>query len=539
MPVHFPVSATDTTIRLIRLIKIVTPAVVKVVVSGDSANIPVENASVTIYKASTNQAQGVGLTDSLGEYFFVVSGGLDYYVKISAGGYQPYPLPYLNPEVFHAAPNDTTVFAVTLTKHSPFAVVVVTVQEDSTYIRIEDADVVIYDVNTNLAHSRDMTDSLGKCIFFVEPNLPYSLRVAAQYYKPSPPPNGHALPFQVGDSNSVTYRNIVLKKDSISVNSGTISGRTVSTTGDSVAGGLVIAINQSNSRTVSGISGPDGFYVLYNVPEGTYDMEAHLEGWYQATPVTSIGVTAGNITPDVDIELTAVTGGGLRGKITFLASVPADTFDVTLVHPVSHMGIPGLSTIIDGGHNYFIDSIPPGTYIPWASYQNDGYVMDPDWIRKFGLPMLTFNVGDSTKYLDFSVTDAVPVISPTNHPDTLIPVYIATTVPTFKWVLYPSTQEYIVGVYNSYGELIWGGYDTSNNVLHAQLTDSKQDTVVFNFDSSATEPIRWGYTYRWKVWADKGAEVGVQQLISASEDLMGLFTLSEKREPWKGYKKRK
>jgi len=181
-----------------------------------------------------------------------------------------------------------------------------------------------------------------------------------------------------------------------------------------------------------------------------------------------------------------------------------------------------------GNQTYFLDSIPPGTYIPWASYFNDGYVMDPDWIRKFGMPMMTFVLGDSTKTLNFSVTDAVPIISPTNHPDTLVPCYILTTTPIFKWEIYPSTQEYIVGVYNSYGDLIWGGYDSSNNVLHPQL-DSKTDSVVFNFDSSATEPLKWFHSYRWRVWADKDASPGVQQLISSSEDWLGMFMIGEKK----------
>lgn len=537
IPVPFQVGGTnDTTAQNVGLSKINTPAEVKVVVTDDSTNNPIENAAITIFNYSNNQVAGTGLTNSLGEYVFDVEGGFDYYVKVSAGSYHPYPLLYQNAEVFNVAANASVVYNVSLTKLSPHAIVVVSVMEDSTAIPINKADVVIYSSNTGLSHSRDMTDSEGQCVFFVEPNLPYSLRVSAQEYMPSPPFNGNAIPFQVGDSGSIKYRNFALKKDSLAIDAGTIDGYILSATGVPIAGALIIAINQDNSRTVCGISGPDGYYILYNVPPGTYDIEVHTQGYYQTTSVTSITVTTGNTTSNVGVTLTAVTGAGLEGRITFLASQNS-LIDITLVHPESHIGIPGLNTIMVDGNNYTIDSIPPGTYIPWASYQNDGYVMDPDWIRKFGLPTLTFNEGDSTiQELNFSVTNAVTIISPTNHPDTLIPVYIQNTVPTFKWEAYSSTQEYIVGVYNSYGELIWGGYDTSNNVLHPNL--GTIDTVVFNFDSSATEPIKWGRTYRWKVWADKGGDDGVQQLISASEDLMGLFTLSERREEWTGYKKR-
>jgi hypothetical protein len=202
--------------------------------------------------------------------------------------------------------------------------------------------------------------------------------------------------------------------------------------------------------------------------------------------------------------------------------------DITLAHPVSYEAIPGLDTMMHGGTStYDLNGIPPGTFIPWASYRNDGYVMDPDWIRKFGLPVLTFALGDSAKELDFSITDAVPVIYPTNHPDTLIPVTIPTDTPTFVWELYPSAQEYIIAVYNSFGKLIWGGYDENNNVLHAKI-GAQTESVVFNFDNSAKEPLMGG-SYRWKVWADKNRNDGVQQLISSSEDLLGLFQLPAKK----------
>lgn len=526
-PDTFSVAAKDTTVRTVSLTGNDTLTFVKVNVTDDSTAASIDGAKVSLYNEATNQLVGTTKTDNHGICFFCVEGNLYYYILVSADGYFPYPLPLVSPDTFFVVKYDTTERTIALKQKTAQAMVVVSVIEDTTHLPIIGADVVIFDSYTNQAYSREMTNTDGKCSFFVEPVLPYYLKVSAQNYKSSPPPNGAPVPFQVGNSGSVTYHSVTLKKDLTAVDCGTISGYVKSAAGDFIVGCLVVGIRSSDSITVSGISGPDGFYILYNVPAGSYDMEGHLEGWHQETPVTGVQVTSQTVTPDVNIQMTANYGGYLTGRITFLASQNS-LIDVTLAHPVSLGSIPGLNTMMNTDLNYRIDSIPPGTYIPWASYRNDGYVMDPDWIRKFGLPLITFLPGDTEKEQNFSVTDAVPIISPTNHPDTLVPIYIFDRTPTFKWEIYPSTHEYIVGVYNTYGDLIWGGYDADNNVLHPQL-DSKTDSVVFNFDSSAVEPIRWGHTYRWKVWADKDAAVGVQQFISASEDLMGMFTLGEKK----------
>lgn len=416
------------------------------------------------------------------------------------------------------------VYNLTLdTSDAVCARIKVIVQEDSTFIPIKNADVVLYNSNTNRGITRQFSDSAGICYLYVQPNIACYLKVAAQNYKSSPPPNGAPTSFQVGDSGTTLYRNVVLKKNLLAANCGTVSGTVKSTANAPVAGSLVIAIRQTDSITVSGFSGPDGFYILYNIPEGLYNVQGFLEGWYQATAVTGVTVTQGTVTSGVNLQLTATTGSSLSGRVTFLATQNG-IVDITLAHPVSFEPIPGLDTLTDASTNYTLHSIPPGTYIPWASYRNDGYVMDPDWIRKFGLPIMTFVSGDTAKTLNFSITGAVTIISPTNHKDTLVPVPIFTATPTFTWNSYPSTQEYIIAVYNSYGELVWGGYDANNNILHTKIS-AHTTSVVYNFDGSAKEPLKGGQAYRWKVWADKDGSTGVQQLISASEDLLGLFEL--------------
>lgn len=194
-----------------------------------------------------------------------------------------------------------------------------------------------------------------------------------------------------------------------------------------------------------------------------------------------------------------------------------------MIHSETEDTIPGLSTHNDTNLAYLLESIPPGTYIFWASYRNDGYVMDPDFIYNFGLPQFTLDensVDDSIP--DFTVTSAVTIISPSNEASVVIPEIIHTDTPTFSWNPYASAKEYIVEVYDSKGNTIWGGYDDTGVVQHPQIT-FHQTNVEFNFDDSATALLQDGKTYRWKVYADNDDAANVQTVISSSENHMGLF----------------
>jgi len=60
-------------------------------------------------------------------------------------------------------------------------------------------------------------------------------------------------------------------------------------------------------------------------------------------------------------------------------------------------------------------------------------------------------------------------------------------------------------------------------VNHTQI-DANESSAVFNFDGSASDALQDGQTYRWKIYADDDATANIQNLISASEDQMALFT---------------
>jgi hypothetical protein len=351
--------------------------------------------------------------------------------------------------------------------------------------------------------------------------------VAAQDYNPVPLSNQAVIPFEILDGQTTT-EDVVLDDHPNAGNTGQLSGMVMIPAPDSdgVSDVLVIAEDSGQDLFASGLSGADGDYVLYNVEPGTYTLSAYRSEYRQETDPVTVDVIAQGNHEQNDIEIGTHENAGLSGQVTFLA-ITNGTVDITLIHPDTLDTIPGLSTFNDTGNNYLLESAPPGTFIAWASFQNDGYVMDPDHIFKFGLPQITFTENSSSQKQDFSVTGAVTITGPTNDADLVVPEIINTDSPTFTWEKYPSAKEYIVQVFDSQGNTIWGGFNGSGVVQHSQIA-ANITSVVFNADGSATASLQDGETYRWKIYADNDDALDVQTLISSSEDQMGLFTYFQK-----------
>ncbi|MBN2035374.1 MAG: carboxypeptidase regulatory-like domain-containing protein [Chitinispirillaceae bacterium] len=392
---------------------------------------------------------------------------------------------------------------------------------DSSAIR--NANIVVYDANTNAPVSRVFSDSLGVFFIIVEPGT-YYIRCAAQGYFANPLPSGKPISFQI-DEHKTVDRQIFLARDAVAANTGRISGTIMSTPGSQpVPAALIIALRSSDSLTIGGTSGPDGFFILFNVPQGTYDLQFLKGGFQQDSVPYRIVVASGDSLSGLAITMSSSSSRSLRGKITFLAA-KNDIVDITLIHPVSREAIPGLYTFNNANLDYEINAVPAGTYIVWASYRNDGYVVDPDWIRKNGMPTVEFPRMDTIISMNFSVTDTIGIRFPTNPADSVYPVTVTTVTPVFKWSKYPQAKEMIIEVTDIHGTTIWGGYDTAGMILHAQIDALSLDSVPFNFDGSASEALQQGEVYRWKIYADDSADPDIQGLISSSEDLRGLFII--------------
>ena len=378
---------------------------------------------------------------------------------------------------------------------------------------INGANVVLYNANSGESISRTFTGTDGIAEFEDISSGNFYVRISAQGFNEVPQGSVSPIPFTTLSNQTFTqtYYMVVLPGTF-----GKIDGKIY----PNLSGFLVVATSNSSKTDNKTYSGPDGYFVLFNIPYDSYQVDA-IKSAYQSANQPQVTLSSGSPSANVQININEITGSVLKGMVTFLA-VENGIVDISLLDKNSLSVVNGLTAKIDTSRTYIINSIPAGKYIAWASYENDGYVMDPDWIFKnpdaLNIDVLT----DTTLKLDFSVTGAIRIISPTNPADSLIPALAESIAPTFYWNAYPQTKEYIIEVRDINGNLIWGGFTESGEIRHEQITKDL-NYITFNFDGSALSQLKSGNVYQWKIYSDDDATPGVQTLLSSSEDLMGLF----------------
>jgi hypothetical protein len=388
--------------------------------------------------------------------------------------------------------------------------VVVKTSSDSTVV--PGANVILYDASNGNPLRRGSSGNDGTAIFENLNPGTFFVKISAQNFNNLPPENIASVPFTTTAGQRL---NIIYYLTAHPGQSGRISGFVSPV----LPGVLVKAVNTNN--TFSTYTGPDGYYVLFNVDYGTYNLSASMNG-YRSAADQEVTISSSNNSAAKDILLTSVAGGSLSGTVTFLATQNG-IVDISLLDNQTGSAIKGLATKIDSGRAYNLTGIPKGEYIAWPSFQNDGYVMDPDWMFKNpGGLNVSFLSDSGSKTLNFSVTGAINIISPTNPAASIIPVEADSTIPLFTWNAYSSAKEYIIEVRDLNGNLIWGGFTPDGTIRHSQIQKEK-NSIRFNFDGSATAQLVKGEIYQWKIYADNDAAANIQKLISSSEDLMGIF----------------
>jgi hypothetical protein len=341
------------------------------------------------------------------------------------------------------------------------------------------------------------------------------LKVSAQGYEPSPSPLGSPLPFTI-QANLTTPANIQLALLSGAATLGSISGKVLNNNSSvGLANALVVAT--TGTSWYSTATAPDGSYILFNLPAGSFTVTALRTGFN--FPASTPTVTASLPTPDINIVASSAAVATISGTVTFLASQNS-VVDVTLIHPETGEVIPGLSTDIDASTRaYTLNNVPDGTFVAIASLKTDGYVLDPDAVAKFGEPKVTVLGGVAYPFvngvqsvnpgnLNFDVTGAV----------TLLPPVIAAGTVTFKWNAYPSTKNYVLEVTDENGNFVWGG---KAPVAGSDYTVGTATQAAY----PAGAPALNG-TYRVHVYASVNSNAApFYTLISATEDLEGVFTV--------------
>ncbi len=379
------------------------------------------------------------------------------------------------------------------------------------------ANVVLYNANSGESISREFSGNDGIAKFESLPSGTYYVEISADGFMATPPKQVNPIPFTISSNKDFSQTYYLEKLE------GTF-GKIDGSINPNISGFLIVANSPNSDLEYHTYSGPDGYFVLFNVPFETYTVNAVKSG-YQSSNQPEVSISSTSSSATVDINVNEITGSTLTGKVTFLA-VENGIVDISLLDKKSLSVVNGLTTVIDTSKNYTISNIPPGEYKAWASYENDGYVMDPDWIFKNPEALNVTFTSETTKILDFSVTGAITIISPSNPAYSIIPDTVESSSPTFYWDAYPQTKEYIIEVRDVNGNLIWGGFTESGEILHSKITKDK-NSVEFNFDGSASSELQIGNIYQWKIYADVDANIGVQSLLSSSEDLMGLFIVRD------------
>lgn len=390
------------------------------------------------------------------------------------------------------------------------------VTDAGTAATLADVRIIIFESNSNSPVASMSTGADGAYAADLLPGS-YYLKLYKQGYDHVPPRNISPIPFTVSLNGELD--NPVSMNASEIQNAGFIQGK-VQESEKGVAG--VLVVGEKDGKGFSTISDAAGEFFLFNLPAGSYTLKAWVAGY--ESEVKSASVTTGTGTTQ-NLSLSKGAAGSVTGTLTFLASTALEV-DVSLTHPLTEEAIPGLNTKTSA--DYSIENVPAGLYLARASYQNDERVVDPDWIVKFGEPLVEVGGGQISR--NFSLTNSVTLNAPTNQANSIIPVEVSESTPSFSWTPYSSANDYVIEVSDASGNVIWGGIDYTQTIPEKKvIIPSSQTSVDFNFDGSATKSLEPGKVYRWKVYAskdDRQADSG-WRLISVSEDQLGLIKIAQ------------
>jgi len=416
------------------------------------------------------------------------------------------------------------LFSCKKTDDAPMGQLKGIVKDASTSSALENVSVIVFNADNNSAIGQTLkTNASGEFSTSLAPGN-YFVKLSRQGYYPVPPASLEAVPFSI-TANQLTQSDAEMFP-SPGTGTGWITG-TVTNGTTAVQGALVVATDLQNKFAFSTSTDVNGGYSIFNVPAGSYNVQAYLASYN--TNSIAASVTSNTTATGINISVQKTAAGTLSGSIRNLAAENKDV-DIALVHPLTKETVPGLTTTTSG-LNYSLANIPNGVFIARATYKNDFRVMDPDRIAKFGEPVVTVSGGAaSPATLTFDITGTVTLNSPSNTVSNTVPVS-STNKPVFQWTAYPSTSDYVIEVMDaSTGQVVWGGFDKSASLPVKKITiPSSSTSIMYNSDAKALiNELVAGKIYRWRIYASKNDQNSPTgwTLISTSEDQVGLVKIN-------------
>lgn len=414
---------------------------------------------------------------------------------------------------------------------------------------VEGARVVAIDAATNAAASNVvLTDAEGRYSVPVrltrsttaaqdQKTNAFTLRVSAEGFQNFPSPIRQAIPVNVtrSEENAVSNNTrdvalLPLAEDLATLSR--IEGHALE--GSNGVGGVLV-VAEGGGRASSAVTDSSGAYAILNLPAGTYSVRGYIGGKAFA-PVEGVVVEAATPKTDVDLSVdAAVTLTKVVGTINMVEGAEGNPTVVLVVAATGEVP-PGLSTV-SAANNYAIAEVAPGTFHLFASYDNDGNVMDPD-PQQLQQPIV---VSPPTGAVDgvitipgFKVTVALDVVRPGLNPVTETPV--STTGLVFEWKDDSSELFYGFELFNAFGERIYGSAPSATQQPAVKLPAvSGSATVTLTYGDTSNGLPAWptltsGQTYQWRATSYRcrtggGGACSNYAAISQTENLRGIFTV--------------
>lgn len=279
---------------------------------------------------------------------------------------------------------------------------------------------------------------------------------------------------------------------------------------DAQRAGVLVVANPSGHSAISDVNGA---YTIFNVPPGETEVRGYAAG-LQLAPA-NVTVADADLT-DVDLTVSDAALSTVSGTMqivnpgdcvaTSVILVVESTFDETLGRGELPPGLrapPGTDApSITNGQTWTIEGVPDGQYVVLAAFENDLCVRDPDTSIAGTLPVHIELPADAGAIPEsFKVTGAIGVLGPgVDEPEGV------TAPPTLRWEDDAGEHDYLVEVFDAYGNLAW-----------MTIVDGVSGSSMVSVDYAG--PFEPGMYYQFRATS---RDVSMTPL-SRTEDLRGVF----------------
>jgi hypothetical protein len=278
----------------------------------------------------------------------------------------------------------------------------------------------------------------------------------------------------------------------------------------------IVVVAESAGTGYATIAARNGDYAILNVPAGDYTVNAYTVD-HNYTGGTA---TVSSNTTKLDIKLSNDAASAITGQVSIVDGGGATGTSIVLFvestyDPVTGRGvtIPGLRAPRTGTPDitgtFTMEGVPAGKYVIVAAFENDGLVRDPD-LCQAGTDDVHITVEPAAPLAipdAFKLTGALAVIDPGATGAQMV-----TGAPTFSWVDDSSEDQYLVELFDSYGQRVW----------MKTMAGVSGGTPTMLYDGPA---LQAGMFYQFRTTSSRQTTSTTTCNISRTEDLKGVFYL--------------